>query len=132
MGLRLPFVSRAEHERLWATYGRLLELYSSALTDSGEFDRYERLVDKLTAKPAAEVFTAPEILPLPLGIHTVLDAMDLTGVVRAQNEAMAHRMLAAGHSERDVIAHITGGVMFDGTADEYVPDAAFPEDDEDV
>jgi hypothetical protein len=89
-------------------------------------------VDKLTAKPAPEVFTAPTVTPLPLGIHAVLDAMDLTGVVRAQNEAMAHRMLAAGHSERDVIAHITGGVMFDGTADEYVPDAAFPEDDEDV
>jgi hypothetical protein len=131
--VRLPFVSRRAYDEvvgLVEDYGQLYREQADIVRV--ERDRYERLVDKLTAKPAPEVFTAPTVTPLPLGIHATLDAMDLTGVVRAQNEAMAHRMLAAGHSERDVIAHITGGVMFDGTADEYVPDAAFPEDDEDV
>jgi hypothetical protein len=135
--VKLPFVSREKHESDVRFYRSLYEaqrVLSANMAESlnAERDRYERLVDKLTAKPAPEVFTAPDILPLPSSILEALDAMSLYGAVRGANEAMARRLLGSGMDAREVVARLKSGVMFDGTADEYVPDAAFPEDDEDA
>jgi hypothetical protein len=135
--VKLPFVSREKHESDVRFYRSLYEaqrVLSANMAESlnAERDRYERLVDKLTAKPAPEVFTAPTVTPLPLGILEALDAMSLYGAVRGANEAMARRLLGSRvmGAGGDRAYHV--GVMFDGTADEYVPDAAFPEDDEDA